>query len=81
MEIVIIVLNIGRALMVCWALYSLVLIFFPAAVQRPSDPIGGPFNLSSRTQSDSAWTVHWVSSNGDAPLQTGDGVKLRGHHG
>lgn len=41
MEAVIIVLNIGRALMVCWALYSLVLIFFPAAIQRPSDPIGG----------------------------------------
>lgn len=34
-------LNIGRFLMLGWALYALVLIFFPALVNHVPDSIGG----------------------------------------
>jgi uncharacterized membrane-anchored protein len=34
-------LNLGRALMVVWIAYALVLVFAPALVHRPADPIGG----------------------------------------
>jgi hypothetical protein len=34
-------LNLGRALMVAWIAYALLLIFAPAFLHRPPDPIGG----------------------------------------
>jgi len=37
----IILLNLGRALMVVWIAHALVLVFAPALVHRAADPIGG----------------------------------------
>jgi hypothetical protein len=37
----IILLNLGRALMVAWIVYALLLIFAPAVLHRPPDQIGG----------------------------------------
>jgi hypothetical protein len=37
----IVLLNLGRALMVTWIAYALVLLFAPGIVHRPADPIGG----------------------------------------
>jgi len=37
----IVLLNLGRALMVVWIGYALLLIFAPGLVHRPPDPIGG----------------------------------------
>ena len=37
----IILLNLGRGLMVAWIAYALLLIFAPALLHRPPDPIGG----------------------------------------
>jgi uncharacterized membrane-anchored protein len=37
----IILLTLGRALMVVWIAYALVLLFAPALVHRAPDPIGG----------------------------------------
>jgi hypothetical protein len=34
-------LNFGRALMVVWIAYALLLIFAPGLVHRPADPISG----------------------------------------
>jgi len=34
-------LNVGRALMVAWIAYALLLLFAPALLHRPPDPIGG----------------------------------------
>jgi hypothetical protein len=37
----IVLLNLGRALMVVWIAYALLLIFAPGLVHRPPDPISG----------------------------------------
>jgi hypothetical protein len=37
----IILLNLGWALMVVWIAYALMLVFAPALMQRAADPIGG----------------------------------------
>jgi hypothetical protein len=37
----IILLNLGRALMVAWIAYALLLMFAPGLLHRPADPIGG----------------------------------------
>jgi hypothetical protein len=37
----IILLNLGRALMVAWIAYALLLIFAPGLLHRPPDQIGG----------------------------------------
>jgi uncharacterized membrane-anchored protein len=37
----IVLLNLGRALMVVWIAYALLLVFAPGLVHRPADPIGG----------------------------------------
>ena len=34
-------LNLGRALMLVWIAYALLLVFAPGLVHRPADPIGG----------------------------------------
>lgn len=34
-------LNLGRALMVVWIAYALLLVFAPGLVHRTADPIGG----------------------------------------
>jgi hypothetical protein len=36
----IVLLNLGRALMVIWIAYALLLLFAPGLVHRPADPIG-----------------------------------------
>jgi uncharacterized membrane-anchored protein len=37
----IVLLNLGRALMVVWIAYALLLVFAPALLHRSPDPIGG----------------------------------------
>ena len=37
----IVLLNLGRALMVVWIAYALLLMFAPSLVHRAADPIGG----------------------------------------
>jgi hypothetical protein len=37
----IVLLNLGRALMVAWIAYALLLIIAPGVLHRPADPIGG----------------------------------------
>jgi hypothetical protein len=37
----IVLLNLGRALMVIWIAYALLLLFAPGIVRRPADPMGG----------------------------------------
>jgi len=37
----IVLLNFGRALMVVWIAYALLLVIAPGLVHRPADPIGG----------------------------------------
>jgi uncharacterized membrane-anchored protein len=37
----IVILNLGRALMVVWIAYALLLVFAPGLLHRPADPIGG----------------------------------------
>jgi hypothetical protein len=37
----IILLNLGRALMVVWIVYALLLIFAPGVLHRPPDQLGG----------------------------------------
>jgi hypothetical protein len=36
----IVLLNLGRALMVIWIAYALLLLFAPGLMHRPADPIG-----------------------------------------
>jgi hypothetical protein len=37
----IVILNLGRALMVVWIAYALLLVFAPGLLHRSADPIGG----------------------------------------
>jgi uncharacterized membrane-anchored protein len=37
----IVLLNLGRALMVVWIAYALLLVFAPALLHRSPDPVGG----------------------------------------
>ena len=37
----IILLNVGRALMVAWIGYALLLMFAPSLLHKPADPFGG----------------------------------------
>jgi hypothetical protein len=51
--LMVVALNIGRLLMLCWVLYSVVLIFFPESVNHAPDRVGGAIQFVV------AYTIGW----------------------